>query len=252
MKKMVAGFVLAVVAVVLLAGCDEMDVEAYGGEVEANADYYTDNYNAEVDGLEIDEPDEYDVTIDEDYTDDLDDDSEEGYSFFGVWRLEKIIPAQPLSNIQEGEFGYVNIPNIVRRFEQFLGYELEFSENFTRFGDIKLTNPQYVSFDTDIVHLSYEYANIFQELFGMKVQKFPDAFGNYIGVYWVYLPEIIVIEYPSYPIDFRISMIEGTNPMFIVYDTNIRSFLIRFSIIDDNHILAGGFGNVNAIARRIN
>jgi len=139
MKKMVAVFVLAMATVLFMTGCDEVD-----GYVDDEFEIYEPTEN---------ELDEYDFTIDEEHTNDLDDDYDEDYSFFGVWVLEQVITIYHLGRdrqISGRPSAIIHTP-----VADLIGYEIEFAADFVRLGNHTLPAPTY--YIVEHTGISYRY-----------------------------------------------------------------------------------------------
>ena len=62
------------------------------------------------------------------------------YSFLGVWNLEYLAFSMDPANLQGLPYTHMIVPQIT----DFIGYEVEFHENFVRLGDRLLQSPKYI------------------------------------------------------------------------------------------------------------
>jgi len=173
----------------------------------------------------------------------------EYHSFFGTWRLEKVaIRRQHIGEI--GRPIYSDMPNA----KDFLGQEMEFSDDFVRLGERRLSNPEYFVRQWIEEWTFFGHEIVWTPGYWDTPDELLDYFrhqGIHIGIESNYrdtiLFEQILISYPYYT-EMRWM---GTllDPELYMHNMALNPLFQSIIVLNDDYILIGSTCLV--LARRI-
>ena len=168
--------------------------------------------------------------------------------FFGVWKLDKIAltvyDTHEYELLQEVGLYYYGIPVNI---EDYLGYEIEFTEEFVRLGDRYLYNPDYY-YSANLLSGGSIFSNsenTWLPAYYNSPEELISLFRNKEDTDKIYLSRAS-IAYPEYPLTyFQGSFLDPEFPEYL-FNPLFGSIIM----LDENNILVGNTDVV--LAERIN